>query len=148
MKPALDHVLMSMAGTLGTTILSAMPKDDYASGDVKMIALMNVLLAQEVDRAADTLLRENSRMRALFAEAATAPLGPLCAKLIEAATSCDADARISTLEVGNATLKTVLIELHVVVEKETSDWARSLNHKILALLGDSADSRMIAMPVM
>jgi hypothetical protein len=148
MKPALDHVLMSMAGTLGITVLTAMPEGDYASGDVKMIALMNVLLAQEVDRAADSLLRENAQLRALFAKAAAAPLGDLCARLSEAAHSTDADARISTLEVGNAPLKSLLIELHILVETTPEDWARDINRKILAFLKVSADARMIAMPVM
>ncbi len=148
MKPSLDHILMSMAGILGTDVLSAMPEGDYASGDVKMIALMNVLLAQEVDRAADTLLWENAQLRALFADAADAPLGDFCVKLAEAATSIDANARISTLEAGNAPLKTLLIELHILVETSPEDWAQEINRKILAFLKVSADARMIAMPAM
>jgi hypothetical protein len=146
MKPGIDHVMMLMAGTLADKVLPALPEGHYASGDVKMIALMQVLLAQEVDRAADNLLRENAAMRALFAEAANAPLPAISNRLKAAAATEDANARLSTLEEGNAALKEVLIELHIIVEEESTDWARSLNRQILDFLKNSADARMLAMP--
>jgi hypothetical protein len=146
MKPGIDHVMMLMAGTLANKVLPALPDEHYTSGDVKMIALMQVLLAQEVDRAADNLLRENAGMRALFAEAAKAPLPALSDRLSDAAKTVDANARLSTLELGNAALKEILIELHVIVEEAGADWARSLNRQILVFLKNSADARMLAMP--
>jgi hypothetical protein len=147
-KPGIDHVMMLMAGTLATKVLGALPESDYASGDVKMIALMQLLLAQEVDKAADNLIRENAAMRSLFAQAAETPLLALQERLAIAANTSDENARLSTLEAGNASLKVLLIDLHSAVEGTEAAWAQALERSILAFLKDSASARMLAMPVM
>ena len=146
MKPGIDHMMMLMAGTLAEKVMPAIPEADYATGHVRMIALMQVLLAQAVDKAADILLTENATMRALFAEAASAPLGGLSARLKEAAATSDASARLSVLEEGNAILKVVLIDLHKAVEDDEADWTQQLNRQILSFLKDSADARMLVIP--
>jgi hypothetical protein len=147
-KPGIDQVMMLLAGTLATKVLGALPENDYASGDVKMIALMQVLLAQEIDKAADNLIRENAAMRSLFAQASEAPVLAMHEKLTNAAATRDANARLSTLEEGNAELKALLIDLHCAVEEEVATWASTLERSILAFLKESADARMLAMPVM
>ncbi len=146
MKPGVDHILMLMAGTLATKVSDAMPADHYAAGDAKMLALLNVLLAQEVDRAADRLVRENGALRALFARASRHLPPPLRECVAEAAVSTDANFLLSTLEGGNARLKDLLIEVHIVAETETADWAASLNRDILALLKQGAEERMFVLP--
>ena len=146
MKPGIDHMMMLMAGTLAEKVMPAIPEADYATGHVRMIALMQVLLAQVVDKAADILITENAAMRALFAEAASAPLGGLSARLKEAAATSDASARLSVLEEGNAILKVVLIDLHKAVEDDEADWTQQLNRQILSFLKDSADARMLVIP--
>jgi hypothetical protein len=146
MKPGIDHMMMLMAGTLAEKVMPAIPEADYATGHVRMIALMQVLLAQVVDKAADILITENTAMRALFAEASKSPLAGLSGRLKEAAATSDASARLSVLEEGNAMLKAVLIDLHLHVDDNEADWARKLNQRILSFLKDSADARMLVIP--
>jgi hypothetical protein len=146
MKPGIDHMMMLMAGTLAEKVMPSIPEADYATGHVRMIALMQVLLAQVVDKAADILINENAAMRTLFADAAQTPLTGLKARLQEAAATSDASARLSVLEAGNAMLKAVLIDLHLTVEDCDADWARTLNRRILSFLKDSADVRMLVIP--
>jgi hypothetical protein len=146
MKPGVDHLLMLMAGTLATKISDAMPADHYAAGDAKMLALLNILLAQEIDRAADRLVRENGALRALFARAAPHLPPLLRERVAEVAASSDANLLLSTLEGGNALLKDLLIEVHIVAETETADWAAPLNRDILALLKQGAQDRMFVLP--
>lgn len=146
MKPGIDHMMMLMAGTLADKVMPAIPEADYATGHVRMIALMQVLLAQAVDKAADILISENAAMRVLFAEASNAPLDDFCIRLKDAAASSEASARLSVLEAGNAVLKEVLIDLHQTVEDDEANWARALNRQILNFLKDSADARMLTIP--
>ncbi len=148
MKPSMDHLLISMATALGTKIIPDMPETSYALGDAKMVAALAILLAQEVDRAADVLATENAALRILFAKAATLPIEDLGAKLTELAKSCDASLRVSVLEAGNAELKAMLIDLHALVEDIDADWARSLDAEIWGLLTKGAANRMLVLPSM
>lgn len=146
MKPGIDHHLMAIAGTLGTKIIPAIPDGHYAQGDARMTAALVFLMAQEADRAADTLIRENAALRALFSRAAPQVTGDLAARLSEAAASADSDYRLSTLESGNAKLKTVLIDLHAAIETVDADWARALDAEIWELLHKGATDRMLFIP--
>ena len=148
MKPSMDHLLMTMVGTLGERIIPALPEECHALGDAKMVAAMAIILAQEVDRAADVLITENASLRALFGKAAAHDLGPLTAQLAEAAQSTDTDYKVSTLEAGNARLRTVLIVLQSKVEEHSEDWAKALNADIWAILKRGAEQRMLHLPSM
>jgi hypothetical protein len=146
MKPGIDHHLMAMAGTLGMKIIPAIPDGHYAQGDARMTAVLAIVMAQEAERAADTLIRENAAMRALFGRAQAHVQDDLAQQITQAATSQDSDFRLSTLERGNAALKTVLIALHAQVELIDSDWARALDRDIWALLHRGATDRMLFIP--
>lgn len=146
MKPGIDHHLMAMAGTLGMKIIPAIPDGHYAQGDARMTAVLAVVMAQEAERAADTLIRENAAMRALFGRAQAHIRGDLAPQIARSAASEDADFRLSTLERGNAALKAVLITLHAEVELIDSDWARTLDREIWALLHRGATDRMLFIP--
>ena len=146
MKPTMDHVLISMATTLGLRIVPAMPETSYALGDARMVGGLAVLLAQEVDRAADVLARENATLRALFVRAASLPVGALAPALASAGASSDSNLRVSVLEQGNATLKALLIDLHIVAEESDADWAETLNREIWALLKQGAEDRELVLP--
>ena len=148
MKPTMDHVLISMATTLGLRVVPAMPETSYALGDAKMVAGLAVLLAQEVDRAADVLARENAALRALFLRAAALPVGALARTLASAGASSEANLRVSVLEQGNAALKTLLIDLHIAAEESDADWADDLDREIWALLKQGAEERELALPSM
>ena len=146
MKPTMDHVLISMATTLGLRIIPTISETSYALGDAKMVAGLAVLLAQEVDRAADVLARENAALRALFLRAATFPLGALVPILANAGSSFDANLRVSVLEQGNAALKAILIDLHIAAEESDADWADTLNGEIWAILKQGAEERELVIP--
>jgi hypothetical protein len=146
MRPGIDHILMLMAGTLATKVSEAMPPDHYAAGDAKMLALMNVLLAQEVDRAADILLRENATLRSLLGGAASHLPPALARQAADAAQTSDADLRIATLESGNALLKSLLIKVHIAAEADLATWGGPLNLEILRFLRRYADERMFSLP--
>ena len=148
MKPTMDHVLISMATTLGLRIIPTMPETSYALGDAKMVAGLAVLLAQEVDRAADVLARENAALRALFARTAALPVGALVPTLARAGTSSDANLRVSVLEQGNAALKAILIDLHIAAEESDADWADDLDREIWAVLKQGAKDRELVLPSM
>jgi hypothetical protein len=148
MKPSMDEVLIGMAGAVGLKIIPDMPETSYALGDAKMVTGLAVLLAQEVDQAADVLIRENAAFRGLFRQAAKRAVGVLKPKLAEAAATSDANFRVSTLEAGNAELKALLIELHALVEKVDAQWARAINAEIWAVLKQGADDRMLVLPSM
>lgn len=146
MKPTMDHVLISMATTIGLRIIPEISETSYALGDAKMVGGLAVLLAQEVDRAADVLARENAAMRALFADAAALPVGDQSVRLAEAGASSDANLRVSVLEAGNAALKTLLIDLHTMVEEVDAEWARHVNRRIWAILRQGAEDRVLVLP--
>lgn len=148
MKPTMDHLLISMATTIGTKIIPEMPETSYALGDAKMVAALAVLLAQEVDRAADVLVRENAAIRALFARAAEMPVGPLRAQLAQAAVTTDANLRVSLLEANNAALRTLLIDLHALAEAREANWAVRLDYRIWTILKQGAQDRMLVLPSM
>ena len=148
MKPTMDHVLISMATTLGLRIIPAMPETSYALGDAKMVAGLAVLLAQEVDRAADVLARENAALRALFLRAAMLPLGAMSPILASAGASSDSNIRVSVLEQGNAALKALLIDLHIAAEESDADWADALDREIWAILKQGAQDRELVLPSM
>ena len=148
MKPTMDHVLISMATTLGLRVVPAMPETSYALGDAKMVAGLAVLLAQEVDRAADVLARENAALRALFLRAAALPVGALARTLASAGASSEANLRVSVLEQGNAALKTLLIDLHIAAEESDADWADDLDREIWAVLKQGAKDRELVLPSM
>lgn len=145
MKPGLDHLLLAMAGTLGGRIIPEMPETSYALGDAKMLAGLAVLLAQQADGAADTLVRENTALRQLFARAADLPT-PLAQRLAEAGRSTDVNLRLSTLEAGNAALKTLLIDLHALAEDNSDDWAATVCADIWTILKQGSAERMLFLP--
>ena len=146
MKQTMDHILISIATTIGLRIIPEIPETSYALGDAKMVGGLAVLLAQEVDRAADVLAQENAALRAMFASAALLPIGDLSGRLAEAGASSDANLRVSVLEAGNASLKTLLIDLHTLVEVSDAAWAGDVNQRIWAILKQGVEDRVLILP--
>ena len=147
MKPRLDALIIGAATTIATRLIPAISEESYAMGDAQLTALTLILVAQEVDRAADTLWRENAAMRVLFGDLADQPaLGDMRDDLRAAALTTDQNLRISTLSVAHDGLSSLLIMLHTRVEEIDEDWAKAANRSILRLLKDGAAARMVAMP--
>ena len=148
MKPGLDALIMGAATTIATRLIPEISEESYAMGDAQLTALTLILVAQEVDRAADTLWRENAAMRVLFGDLADQPaLGDMQEALKAAALTTNQNLRISTLSAAHDRLSTLLILLHARVEEINEDWAQAASQSILRLLKDGATARMVAMPL-
>ena len=149
MQPGIDQLLMSVATTLATRILPELGPESYATGDARMSAALAVMIAQEADRAADTLVRENREMRAFIVEALQKPLDPaLHATLAGEPAPDETDLRISALSIVHDRLSEKLIDLHATVEEIDMDWARAMDREIWAFLLRGAERRALVMPAM
>ena len=147
MKPGIDQLLMALATTLATRIAPELDPESYAVGDARMSALLAVLIAQEADRAADTLARENREMRKLFLAASRLDLVPaLRVRLARDAATEEADLKLSTLSAAHDGYCETLIALQADIETINEDWARSLDREIWQHLLHGAESRMLVMP--
>ncbi len=149
MKPGIGQLLLALANTVATRILPELDEQSYATGDARMTALLSILLAQETDRAADTLWRENREMRALFLAASRQNLIPsLRVRLAHDAALEETDLKISTLSAAHDRYSETLMALQVAVEALDEDWAREFNREIWKFLVESAERRCLQMPAM
>jgi hypothetical protein len=147
MKPDLAHTLRNAATLLMTRIAPALASSPHLSANASTTAMLILFAAQEADRAADVLAKENAALRRLFSDAADRDLPEdLGAALNEAALRLDETLRVSALEAANAGFKTLLIALHAAVEEIDADWARDLDRRIWAVLRDGARARALALP--
>jgi dienelactone hydrolase len=149
MKPGIADLLMNAATTLGAEVAPHLAEKPYALGHTGTIGIMLVFLAQEADRAAETLSRDNAEMRALFAAAAGDRLLPeeMQTALARAAAGEGQNLHLSVLEAENAALKAVLIALHAVVDDRIDEAARRLQVDICRHLKASADRRALHLPL-
>lgn len=149
MKPGIDQLLTTLATTLATRILPQLDAQSYATGDARIAALLSILLAQEADRAADTLSRENREMRMLFLAASKMDLMPsLRVRLAHDAALEEADIRLSTLSAAHDRYSETLMALQIAIEDLDAEWARLLNKEIWQFLVRASESRLLFMPAM
>lgn len=148
MKPSLSQFLMGAAATLNRDVAPHVRGSRYALGHVGTLGLLMTLMAQETERAADTLVHEQDTLRGLFADAAKQPLAPdLRARLAAAGVPVERTSyRLSDLERDAAALNTLLIELHQAVEGNPFDWAETLEQRILEVLKLGAECRALYLP--
>lgn len=147
MKPSIDQHLMALTGVLATKIAPAIPDGNYAAGDAKMSAALALMLAQEVDRRADTVWRENSAMRTLFLEAARLELPDILRRQVnDAQLWDDSSLRISALEANHDKLSRLLIALHATIECDADPAFQRLNAAIWDFLEQSAIRRELVLP--
>jgi hypothetical protein len=143
----MSQLLIGAATALGGRIMPELPEGSYATGDAKMLAVMLVLLAQDVDRAADRLASENAGMRSLFAAATAHPLDlALKTRLADLATTTDASLVVGALEATHDILSEALIALHAALETVEAAWAKEMNVRIWQFLQSSAESRAVVLP--
>lgn len=149
MKPSLSQMMVGAATFLTREVIPNVKGDSYAIASTGTIGMMTMLMAQEVDRMADTLVVEIDAIQALFADAAKAPLpDDLKARLAEASRRPRNSLKISALQEDAAALKALLIELHVAVEASKFDWAEALEKRIWEILNLSAQCRLVYMPTL
>lgn len=146
MRPEVDQILMITAGQVTTELAPNLPTQ-FGQGVAQLAALMDLLAAQEYDRAAEIRAAENREMRALFSE-----LGPLVtdaslkAKLEEAAAGKDISLRVSALNDANYPLRELMIALHEHVEVQQTKEARAAETRIWTLLKTFAARRRLYLP--
>ena len=110
----------------------------FAAARIRLVALINKLVALEAAEAAAVRVRENAALRALL-EAA----GPAYGLHDEATETADGDYSIAALDEANAKLRRLLIQLHEAVEL-AGDTA--LDRKILKLYREMARGRELHLP--
>jgi hypothetical protein len=141
-KPDMPQLLGLSAMTLGANVVPQLTAIPYAAGDASIIALINILTAQEVDRAADTLVRENTAIRALLDRtkgiSGIHPTEP----------ASEPSLKISALETENAVLKSKLIALHEWSETVSHLDAQSVNQEIWGILRRGAQDRTLVLPAL
>ena len=114
-----------------------------------MIRLVVYSAAMESDREPDTLMTEIAGMRLLFETAAASPLpDQLRARLRAAASTAPANFTMSALSEHAATMKAMLIDLHVEVEDIQTPWARAIETQVWDILRLGADRRQLVLPGM
>jgi hypothetical protein len=144
MKPTPELVLNQSFAKVAMEMGPALPAG-YGQGSATLTGVLLLMVGQEFNRAAAVRLKENQAMRALFGECSAKYSGKLGVALKEAAAQGDPDITVAALDVSNAALKTTLIALQTAAEA-AGDVA--LERRILGLLKEWADARMVYLPAM
>lgn len=146
MKPEVGTVMQGFFGTLLGDIAPHL-NAEYSMGNVGIMGMMMFMTAEEYDRAADIRAAENAEMRSLFSHAAALVAdGALKAKLAAAASEKDGSLRVTALNVRNAALAGLLIELQAHVETSDASWAPNLEARIWDYLVAATERRKLPLP--
>lgn len=137
MKPSAPRTLVNFAQILRTDFAPQL--QSFSAGNAGMIANMLDMIAEDWDRAADRLVKENAEIRAVLTRGAALLPGSG-----EAADGGDSDLRVSALEAENERLRTRLTELHAAAELAEGAEARAIEEAIWAILRRSVDSRRMS----
>jgi hypothetical protein len=150
MKPSFSQILLGAAGAIVTDIGQRLQTNPYAAGQASVIGLLMVFVAQEADRAADTLSLEMVAMRAFFAEAAQAPLPDGMRRRLHTMAEAPPPPNftVTALQEAAAPMKSLLIEVHAALEDRPDEWARPLEAKVWDILRLGADHRQLYLPVL
>lgn len=148
MRPSIPQLLVGAAGTIRNA-LGGMRGESYAMASMGTLGMLLILMSQEADRAAETLVSEQDAIRALFADAAGHALPePLRARVAEAARGVRASLRVDVLQAETNDLKALLTELHAWLETSPFDWAEALEARIWEILRLGAAARALYLPTL
>lgn len=147
MKPDVPAVLETIATTLLTEIVPALPKE-YDQKNLMLMTFALFAAKGEWDGAAAWRVEENTALRALF-QRATAVVGDpdLAGRLREAADAPDSGLRISALDAENARLRALVIELQQHLETRADGAAADLAREVMVELARGVDRRRIDVPI-
>jgi len=141
MNPPADAALRSLMATLMAEVAPKMG-DDYAKASVNIIAVVQMLVAEEFDRAAAVRFWENAEMRKLLAQAARVLNDVDGSTSLPPAADNDAvDLRISILNRTNAALKEQLIAVQTRLEARSDSAAAALRRTLWQFLVEAAQRR-------
>jgi hypothetical protein len=147
MKPDVPAVLETIATTLITEIVPALPKE-YDQKNLMLLTFALLAAKGEWDGAAAWRVEENAALRALFRRGNAMVSDPdLAARLCAAADAPDPGLRISALDAENARLRALVIELQEHLETRTDSPAADLARQVLAELARGSDRRRIDVPI-
>ncbi|GIW12930.1 MAG: hypothetical protein KatS3mg062_0369 [Tepidiforma sp.] len=141
MNPTPSRVLQGVAANLLGEVLPAIPTP-FGQQLVGIAAMLNMMVAEEFDRAADRLVTENRIVRELLAAGRDLLGEHVPADVTQAIASPPAASlRIADLQHENDTLRAALIELHAAVERTPGEAARAFEERIWAELIESTRGR-------
>lgn len=141
MNPTPPRVLQGMAANLLAEVLPCI-QAPFGQQLVGIAAMLNMMVAEEFDRAAERLVTENRLVREILHDG-RALLGEACPPTVTAALESPAapTLRIPDLQAENSTLRAALIELHAAVEQAEGEAARALEERIWQELIESTRRR-------
>jgi len=148
MRPSTPQLLVGAAGTIRNA-LGGMRGESYAMASMGTLGMLLILMSQEADRAAETLVSEQDAIRSLFADAAEHALPePLRTRVSEAALGQRTSLRVDVLQAETDGLKTLLTEVHAWLETSPFDWAEALEARIWEILRLGAAARALYLPTL
>lgn len=104
--------------------------DPFAAQMARLSCLLLKISANWVDDAAELRVQENAAIRAILGEAAAIAVGPLAARLTEAARSADPGLKVTVLDGENQRLRCLLVETQTWLETRPDAAARALDQRI------------------
>ena len=118
---------------------------DFMAGAIGVIALINILAAQEIESGAAIRHAENQAIRGLFLAAIEAGAAGDLEHGLRALAAEQDSLRLDALDAANDRLRAALISLHVHAETAK---LQDLEGAILRLLAETAAARVLAFPAM
>lgn len=147
MIPPVPTVLAGIARSLLTEIAGE-AGSAYAQQTLQLSAMLQMMIAQEFDRAAARLVDENRVLRQLFAEAALRVTDPaLRSDLQRAAGGREGSLRVPALRAANAALRGLLVRLHAWVDEQQDPAYDDLEQRIWSELVESTRRRHLDLAV-
>jgi hypothetical protein len=137
LEVAAAHVALRTGPALGS---------GYEQSTMMVLAAMLICMREEFDRAAARRVEENRELRRIFGAAVGVVEEPtLRAALERAAGRGDESLAVPDLEESNATLRALLIDLHVYVERNPSSETRQIEEEIWRELVASTERRRLSL---
>lgn len=131
MTPDPGKVLPAIAAALGTQVLPEV-RTPFAGQTAGMAVTILMLMAQDFDRSASSLVEENIAVREILRSGASLVSDQSLRDRIAAldAVAVNRDLRISALTAENSGLRQLLIELHAAVEDTPGPEAKAMDETI------------------
>ena len=143
MKPDLSRALQGVGITLVSKLVPQL-QTPFAQQETGLAAQLVFWAAEEAERGADRLVKENHAVRALLADGIGFAGEAAGAVQSAIATPLAPDYRLSSLQAENDALRRGLVALHAAVEANLAPEAAALNERIWAELVESTRRRQFA----
>ena len=147
MRPDPPVVLQGIAVSMFTQVVPDV-RTAFGQSLAGTVGMLNLILAQEFDRAADRLVKENVVLVDLLEDAARVVGDD---SLGQRVAGCRKELSpdgflVSTLQAANDRLRAVLIDVHAAVEATEGEAAEAMNERIWDELRESTRRRHTEVP--